>query len=376
MKVPPLHRHCDRSGGPASVPFPGDRIAVRPRCARRGALLLALIVALAGTATPLHAATPVDAAAGGTATTSGADSAPDASATGPFTVDTNLLSSTGLSAWAIDRYLAANTPLPPIGSAFKAAEIRYGINARYLLAHAMLETGFGTSFFATNHRNLFGWTAFNRDPGKYASRFPSYADGIDYVASRIHAWYLVPNGRYYGGAPTLRGMHMYASDPEWEERIARIANTIAIPTLAGSEFEIARPVIKATVFAGRKVTVSVDLDPCRRQPRGCPTPCGSPRGGGPLRSSRRARPPRRRPPRYRRFELVSGRTKGRQRPRVGRRPQGPRALPPRAPDPRSRTERSSRAAAAWRSPGSPSGSTQRTRSPTTSSRPMTVSPTP
>src|SRR6266542_1964818 len=61
---------------------------------------------------------------------------------GQFGLDTNLLSRSRLSAWSIDRYLAATTPLPALGSAFMAAERRYGINARYLLAHAMLESGF------------------------------------------------------------------------------------------------------------------------------------------------------------------------------------------------------------------------------------------
>jgi hypothetical protein len=278
---------------------------------RRGALLLALTVALAGTATPLLAASPSHASRAGGATGAEPSSGAGAGAprTGRFTIDTNLLSSSGLSAWAIDRFLGANTPLPPLGSAFKAAERKYGVNARYLLAHAMLETAFGTSYFALNHRNLFGWTAFDRDPGKYASRFPSYDHGIDYVARRIHDWYLVPSGRFYGGAPTLRGMHMYASDPRWEEGIARIANLMAIPTLAGREFEMGRPQTRDTVIAGRKVTVRVDIDVAD--------------GGGPLpdglRIAARWRPiaiietstPARTPPPARPdFELISGRTTG------------------------------------------------------------------
>ncbi|MBM4408445.1 MAG: hypothetical protein FJ038_07590, partial [Chloroflexi bacterium] len=208
-------------------------------------------------------ATPLSTAAGAAGTDPGAAfpvRSPDA-ARRPFTIDTNLLSPSGLSAWAIDRYLAANTPLPPLGSAFKAAERKYGVNARYLLAHAMLETAFGTSYFARRYRNLFGWNAFDRDPGRYATRFASYEAGIDYVAGRIHDYYLRPGGRYYGGAPTLRGMYMYASDPRWEQGIAWIANSMAIPTLAGRTFQLTTPGVEGTLLAGRKATVTALAKP-------------------------------------------------------------------------------------------------------------------
>src|SRR3954468_15320314 len=69
-------------------------------------------------------------------------------ASGRLGVNSDLLSRSGLSAWAIDRWLAAHTPLPKLGAAFMKAERRYGVNARYLLAHAMLESGFGTSDIA------------------------------------------------------------------------------------------------------------------------------------------------------------------------------------------------------------------------------------
>src|SRR6266508_1157123 len=128
-----------------------------------------------------------------------------------FGVDTNLLSRSRLSVWAIDRYLAGTTPLPPLGAAFMAAERRYGINARYLVAHAMLESGFGTSDIARYAHNLFGYNAFDRDPGHYASRFRSYEDGIDRIALRIRDVYLYPPGHWCGGAPTLRVLCYYDS---------------------------------------------------------------------------------------------------------------------------------------------------------------------
>src|SRR5437867_2867352 len=151
---------------------------------------------------------------------------------GRFGVDTNLLSRSSLSGWAIDRYLAAYTPLPPLGAAFMKAERRYGINARYLVAHAMLESGFGTSDIARYAHNLFGYHAFDRDPWRYASRFRTFAEGIDRIAHRIRDDYLDPRGRWWGGAPTLRGMRYYASDPNWDRKIAAIADGLNLPTLS------------------------------------------------------------------------------------------------------------------------------------------------
>lgn len=226
---------------------------------RRLATLIAATLLASLLVAPLS---PAASAGGGTpGTRADRDSGGPDAARRPFTIDTNLLSPSGLSAWAIDRYLAANTPLPPIGSAFKAAELKYGVNARYLLAHAMLETAFGTSHFALRYRNLFGWNAFDRDPGRYAARFASFDEGIDYVAGKIYDYYLRPGGRFYGGAPTLRGMHLYASDPKWEQGIARIANSMAIPTLAGRTFQFATPVVKGTLLAGRTATVTVKARP-------------------------------------------------------------------------------------------------------------------
>ena len=87
----------------------------------------------------------------------------------PITLDTNLRSKSGLSAWAIDEYLAANTPLPPLGTAFIAAERKYRVNARFLLAAALHESGWGRSYISRVKHNLFGLNAYDRDPLRYAS---------------------------------------------------------------------------------------------------------------------------------------------------------------------------------------------------------------
>ncbi len=161
-----------------------------------------------------------------------------------------------MSAWSIDQYLATYTTLPPLGHAFKQAEAKYGVNALYLLAHAMHETGFGTSFIARAYHNLFGWSAYDRDPTGLATRFRTYAQSIDYVAEQIAEVYLSPTGKHYGGAPTLRGMHRYASDPKWAMLIARIANGISFSTLARRGVSFDQPIVGA-LSAGRTATVKL-----------------------------------------------------------------------------------------------------------------------
>ena len=146
---------------------------------------------------------------------------------GTFTVDTDLDSDSGYAAWMIDAYLAAATPLPPIGQAFVRAERETGVNALYLLAHAMLESGFGTSAISQVKHNLFGFHAYDRDPGKYAERYPTFQASVREVARRIETDYLTRGGRFWAGYPTLQAMNIcYASDPGWADKIALIANQI------------------------------------------------------------------------------------------------------------------------------------------------------
>jgi hypothetical protein len=184
---------------------------------------------------------------------------------GRITADTNLVSRSGYAAWMIDELLRETTPLPPLGAAFMRAERETGINARYLVAHAILETGWGTSWIALQKHNLFGYGAFDRDPARYALRFPSFAAGISYVANEIRAAYLSPDGRWWQGFPTLRGVNrFYASDPFWADKIVVLANAIdqVVLTLRerGLQFgppRIATPEAGAAVAAGSSVVVEV-----------------------------------------------------------------------------------------------------------------------
>ncbi|MFL5652459.1 MAG: glucosaminidase domain-containing protein [Chloroflexota bacterium] len=175
---------------------------------------------------------------------------------GAITLDTNLLSASGASAWAIDEYLKAKTSLPALGIAFVAAEKKYGVNARFLLAAAMHESASGTSYISRKKHNLFGYNAYDRSPFRYASAFASYAAGIDATARFIKESYLTPGGRWWGGRPTLRSMQQFwSSSHRWGEGVSRIATRIHLHTLARRSIRFAAPAVDGPLAGQTQTTV-------------------------------------------------------------------------------------------------------------------------
>jgi beta-N-acetylglucosaminidase len=146
-----------------------------------------------------------------------------------FTVDTNLTLPSGETAASLDQFLSGSA-LAGLGASFMKAESTYHVSARYFVAHAILESGWGTSAIAQFKHNLFGFGADDANPYGDAMTFTSFDACIQYVAQFIATNYLTVGGQFYHG-PTLRGMNVdYASDPNWAEKIASIADTI--PPLA------------------------------------------------------------------------------------------------------------------------------------------------
>jgi beta-N-acetylglucosaminidase len=142
-----------------------------------------------------------------------------------FTIDTDLTKPSGETAAKLDAFLAGSA-LAGLGGSFMHAEQTYHVSARYFVAHAILESAWGTSAIAHDKHNLFGYGASDSDPYGNANTFPSFDACIQFVAQVIAQDYLSPNGAFYHG-PTLRGMNVdYASDPQWATKIASIANTI------------------------------------------------------------------------------------------------------------------------------------------------------
>jgi hypothetical protein len=175
---------------------------------------------------------------------------------GPITLDTNLLSKSGVSAWAIDEYLKATTSLPPLGRAFIGAEKKYGVNARFLLAAALHESGWGTSYISRVKHNLFGYNAYDRDPLRHATAFATYAASIDKTAKFMKAAYLTRGGRWWGGQPTLRSMQQFwSSSHRWGVGVSRIATSIHLDSISRRSITLAAPVVSGPLHGGSKASV-------------------------------------------------------------------------------------------------------------------------
>jgi len=142
-----------------------------------------------------------------------------------FTVDTDLTQPSGESAARINTFLQG-TAMAGLGDSFMHAEQQFHVSARYFVAHAILESNWGSSAIAHDKHNLFGFNANDSNPYGDASTFASFDACIQYVAQFVQVHYLSPTGSYFHG-PTLRGMNVdYASDPGWAAKIASIARTI------------------------------------------------------------------------------------------------------------------------------------------------------
>ncbi|QHW35654.1 glucosaminidase domain-containing protein (plasmid) [Paenibacillus rhizovicinus] len=166
---------------------------------------------------------------------------PGQSGTGYANMDLNTPS--GISAEAINKAFSG-TPLAGLGQAFVAVEtsippvrnpktgqtvqIAGVINGLYLAAHAAWETGWGDSRIFRDKNNMFGYGAYDSSPYESAWTFDSKQHCINFAAQQIKRDYLLPDGKYFGGA-TLVGMNKkYATDKNWANGIAGIMRKIAM----------------------------------------------------------------------------------------------------------------------------------------------------
>jgi beta-N-acetylglucosaminidase len=152
---------------------------------------------------------------------------PVAEAMAKFSVDTDLTQPVDITAEDFEAYFKQKGAKGMLGTgeAFVAAQEKYGINAVYIMAHAAWESGWGKSWISKNKKNMFGYGAYDRSPAKSAWTFETYTDGVDIVMSKVKEDYLTPGGKYWGGAPSLRGMNKaYATDKNWQFGITSIMN--------------------------------------------------------------------------------------------------------------------------------------------------------
>lgn len=132
-------------------------------------------------------------------------------------VDDDLRTPSPLTSMDLDRAFKAigADSMIGLGKAFKLAEAEYGVNASFLAALAVHESGKGTSRIAREKNNLFGWGAVDVDPFVRARTFDSLEDGIEVVAAWLRAKYFDQLG-----LTTLRAVgSRYATDSEWADKV-------------------------------------------------------------------------------------------------------------------------------------------------------------
>jgi len=131
-----------------------------------------------------------------------------------YTVDSDLRQPSHVTPAQLDAFFQG-TPMAGLGTAFVAAEVKYGVNAVYLAARAALESDCGRSRLAREKKNLFGRSSADTDRLEHARSFPSFEAGIDHVAGLAARRHLNPR-RGTGG-----------DDRDWKAAIAETMNQIA-----------------------------------------------------------------------------------------------------------------------------------------------------
>lgn len=115
------------------------------------------------------------------------------------------------------------------GQYFIDAQEKYGVNALLLFSLACHESAYGTSWYAKNRNNLFGWNAVDDNPGN-ASSFTSVGSCVSEMAAyNIRMFLDSTNWRFFSSSLGNKGSGLnvqYASDPYWGLKIAGIAYSI------------------------------------------------------------------------------------------------------------------------------------------------------
>ena len=114
-----------------------------------------------------------------------------------------------------------NTNIAGLGATFAEAEKIYKVNALFLIAMAMQESGGGSSTEARLCNNLFGFESYDNEPSN-AAHFNSYSDCILSVASYMSKNYLDATGQYFSGYKPSDVNFSYCTDKEWASGIESI----------------------------------------------------------------------------------------------------------------------------------------------------------
>ncbi|AEW47213.1 putative tail lysin 2 [Bacillus phage BCP78] len=133
----------------------------------------------------------------------------------------------GLTAADLDAWIDAKAPqgsmMRGMGATFLKAGQQYGLDPRYLVAHAAEESAWGTSNIAKQKGNFFGIGAFDNSPMESAYTFKDGGGSAAENGIMGGAKWIAE--KYYGkGRTTLDKMHQagYATNSDWASNIASI----------------------------------------------------------------------------------------------------------------------------------------------------------
>lgn len=171
----------------------------------------------------------------------------------------------GLSAGQLNNWVRATSPGSPFngqGNVFIQAQKESGLDARYILAHAALESAWGKSNIAKKYNNYFGIGAFDSNPDN-ASKFSNKAlasgiiNGAKWIAKNYY------NSQYK--QKTLykmrfnNGVHQYATDPNWHTKIANIMKRSERYTSPASPTKKKTQTVLETVTDSKEVEKATNL---------------------------------------------------------------------------------------------------------------------
>ena len=143
-------------------------------------------------------------------------------------------SKTNLSAEQIDNAFLkikgdVNSKLKGNANIFIDAQNTYGVNALLLYAMAAHESGWGTSNYALERNNLFGWNAVDADPNQ-ASKFESVSQCVyEQAGYNLRKYADIFSPLFFSSSLGNKGSGFnvkYASDPYWGMKIASTAYKI------------------------------------------------------------------------------------------------------------------------------------------------------
>lgn len=145
---------------------------------------------------------------------------------------TTSLTGTQLNSWLINEKadFAYESILSDAGDSFIEAEQASGCNALLIYAIAMNESRFGTSDFAVNRYNLFGYNAVDSNTSAAHTYSSIYDCLYTYTTAHLNwGFFDALDSRYHGTHLGDKGSGLnvtYASDPYWGEKAAGYAYAI------------------------------------------------------------------------------------------------------------------------------------------------------